>query len=42
MKESTGMDLVSLNVFETNNEVDLYDARISMEVDYDEIFELLK
>lgn len=31
-----------LNVFETNNEVDLFDKSISMEVDYDEIFELLK
>ena len=31
-----------LNVFDTNNEVDLYDARISMEVDFDTIFELLK
>ena len=31
-----------LNVFKTNNEVDLFDKSISMEVDYDEIFELLK
>ena len=31
-----------LSILEANNEIDLYDKCISMEVDYDTIFELLK
>ena len=30
-----------LGILEANNEIDLYDKSISMEVDYDTIFELL-
>lgn len=31
-----------LSILEANNEIDLYNKDISMEIDYDTIFELLK